>query len=115
MLCSGDEICVNCLYVLRIGLTAPAHHEPLRDRGGLIDARLRNHRNAEAACGLCHEGHRHDGDVREVLASGVIVYVEEGLETPRRCQHGDGRLDVHAYVTGVDGQRVGLSRGANPG
>ena len=89
MLGSGDEIGVDGLDVTRIRLTAPADHEALNDRVGLIDLLLRNHGLAETACSLSDEGQRHDRHVREVLASGVIVDVEQLLKTPGGGEHRD--------------------------
>ncbi len=104
----GDEVGVDRLHVLGVGLAAPAAHHALDDGLRLVDVLLRDHRLADAAGGLGHEGHRHDGDVREVLARGVVVDVEQGLQAPRGREHRDRRLHVDADVAGVDGDRERL-------
>ncbi len=109
MLGSGDEVGVDGLHMARVGLVAPAAHEALDDGGRLVDVRLGDHRPADAARRLCDEGQGHDRHVGEVLASGVVIDVEERLQPPRGSQHRDRRLHVDAHVAGVDrdGERLG--------
>ena len=114
MLGGRHEVGVDGLDVARIRLSAPARHEALYDRARIIDASLGDHGDAEAAGGLRHEGHGHDGDVREVLSRRVVVDIEQRLETPPRREHRNGRLHVDAHVAGVHRDGVGL-RGRQAG
>ena len=112
MPCSAAETkyASTALYVLGVRLAAPADHEALDHRARLVDAVLRDHRQAEPAGGLRDERHRHHGDVGEVLAGLVIIDVEQGLQPPGRREGGDGGLDVDADVAGVDRDRERLRR-----
>ena len=67
-----------------------------------------HHRQADAAGGLRDERHRHDRDVREVVAGLVVVDVEQRLQAPRGREHRDGGLHVDADVAGVDRDRERL-------
>ena len=105
-----NEVGIDGLHVARVRLAAPAHHEALDDGLGHVDLRLRHHRLPEAARRLRHERHRHDGDVGEVLAGGVVIDVEQRPQAPGRRQHRDGGLHVHPHITGVHRDRELLGR-----
>ena len=66
MLGGRDEVGVDGLDVARVGLAAPALHEPLDDGRRLVDLLLRDGRQAQPARRLGDEGqrgHRHPGEV----------------------------------------------------
>jgi hypothetical protein len=48
----GDEVGVDRLDVLGVGLAAPADHEALDDGAALVDLALRHHRLAQSMRGL---------------------------------------------------------------
>ena len=110
VLSGRDPIGVDGLDVQRVGLAAPADHEPLDDRLGLVDLPLRHHRAVQSARGLPDEGQRHDGGTREILAGLGLVDVQQRAETPDRGQLRDRRLHVDPHVAGVHGQRERLRR-----
>jgi hypothetical protein len=94
--------------VARIGLAAPALHEPLDDGGGLVDLLLRHGRQTQATGRLGDEGqrgHRHPG---QVLAGLLVGDVQQLAETPVGGQHGDSGLHVHPDVAGVHRHRERL-------
>src|SRR4051812_30690266 len=106
-----DEVGVDGLDVPRVGLAAPALHEPLDDRLGLVDLLLRHGRQAEPPGRLRDERQGGDADPGEVLAGLFIGNVQQLAEAPVRREHGDRGLDVDADVAGVHGQRERLGRG----
>ena len=106
----GDEVRVDRLDVPRVGLAAPALHEALDDRGGLVDLLLRHRRQAEPAGGLGDERQRGDRHPGEVLAGLLVGDVEQLAEPPVRGEHGDRGLHVDADVAGVHRHRERLGR-----
>ena len=109
----GDEVGVDGLGVRRVGLAAPAGHEPLDDGRGLVDPLLRHHRLAEAAGRLRDERHRGHRAAGQVVAGLLVVDVEQLLQPPRRGQRRERALHVDPDVAGVDRHRERL-RGRQP-
>ena len=105
-----DPVGVDRLDVPGVGLAAPADQEALRDRGGLVDLRLRDRRPAHAACGLRHERERHHGHAREVVARLLVGDVDQLAEAPLRRELRERRLEVHARVAGAHRERMRLRR-----
>ena len=110
MLGGGDPVGVDRLHVARVRLAAPADQEALRDRARLVDLALRHGRHAGPARRLRDERERHHGRAREVLARLVVGDVEQLLHPPLGAEHRERGLEVHARVSGADGERVRLGR-----
>ena len=97
--------------VAGVGLAAPADHEPLDDRGGLVDPLLRDGGDADAAGGLRDVGQRHDGGPGELLAGLLVGDVQQRAVAPDGGEHRQRGLHVDPDVTGVHRDRERLGRG----
>ena len=106
----GHEVGVDRLDVVGVRLAAPADHEPLDDRLGLVDLALRHGRQPEPAGRLGHERHRGDRDPGQVVAGLLLVDVDELIQPPVRRHHRDRALHVDPDVAGVHRDRERLGR-----
>ena len=101
---------VDRLDVARIGLTVPAGHESLCDRGAFVDHPLRHGGLGDAAGGLRDIGQRHHRCARQLLTGGLVVDVQERSVAPDRGLHCQAGLHVDPDVAGVDRQRERFRR-----
>ena len=74
----------------------------------LVDLALRNHRQPLPARRLGDVRQRHHGGPRQIVARGLLVDVEQRLQTPHRREHRQRGLHVDPDVTGVDRDRERL-------
>ena len=93
-----------------IWFAPPTDHESLNDRVRLIDVCLRDHRLPQTPRRLRNKGQRHHRHVSEILARGVVVDIQNWLQTPGGSEHGDSRLNVHANITGMNRYRERFRR-----
>lgn len=93
-----------------IWLSPPTDHESLDDGVRLIDFGLRDHRLSQTPRRLRDEGQRHHRHVSEILARGVVIDIENWLQTPGGSEHRDGGLNIHANVPGMNRYREWFRR-----
>ena len=106
----NNEVRVDSLDMTGIRLSPPTDHESFDDRIRLIDICLRDHRLPQTTRRLRDERQRHHRHVSEILPRGVVIDIQDRLQTPGGSEHGDSRLNVHANITGMNRYREWFRR-----
>ncbi|SHV83817.1 Uncharacterised protein [Mycobacteroides abscessus subsp. abscessus] len=108
MLGGADPVGVDGLDVPRVRLPLPAGHETCCHSGAFVDDALRHRGLVDTAGRLRDERQRRHRRLGQLVAGGVVVDVEQRLETPHRGQRGQRGLDVDTDVARVHVQWEGL-------